>query len=60
MRQPTFDETLTWLHFNFLLSQNFYNKTLCSEIWQIHGTFAPTPLSTSIVNLAPPMTDVAL
>lgn len=39
MGQPTFDGTLTWLHFNFLLSQNSYRK-LRSQKWQIHGTCA--------------------
>lgn len=39
MGQPTFDGTLTWLHFNFLLSQNSYKK-LRSPKWQIHGICA--------------------
>lgn len=40
MRQPTSDGTLTWPHFKVLLSQNCYNKKLCSQEWQIHGTCA--------------------
>lgn len=40
MRQPTLDRTLTWLHFNFSLSQSFCNKKLCSKRWQIQGTCA--------------------
>lgn len=40
MRQPTFDGTLTWPHFKVLLSPNCYNKKLCSQEWQIHGTCA--------------------